>query len=487
MVTATAKALAIDVGTTSVRTALVDTNGAVTHIHQRRLSIATPQPGEVELDAEEIGRVAIELAGHTLRDGGPCDVVGITNQRATTIVFDPLTGIPVGPTLGWQDLRTVIDCLVLQGEGLRLAPNQSATKAKWLVAQSGRASKDLRFATIETWVTWLLTERTVHVTDRSNAGVNGLVALDLNSWDERILALLDLDPAMMPKIVDTMAYHGLATALAGSPPITALIGDQSASLFGQSCVFKGAKITFGTGAMLDMVHREEGPEALSRFESGCFPVVARSHEGCVTWGIEGIVLSAGSCVEWLRDDLGLISHATETELLATSVASCDGVAFVPALSGLGTPHWDFGARGGFFGVTRGTTKAHMVRSVLEGIAHRGADLVDAAQRETGHDLGELRVDGGMTANRFFVQCVANFTGLATTVSSEREATARGAGLMALVSAGHLTLKDVERLWSPAETFTPQISEPERAVLRENWGRMVRRAERTIPELSAVEF
>ena len=481
------KALAIDVGTTSVRTALVDTSGVVTHIHQRRLSVATPQPGEVELDAEEIGRTAIELAEHTLRDGGPCDVVGITNQRATTIVFDPQTGQPVGPALGWQDLRTVIDCLVLQGEGLRLAPNQSATKVKWLVAQSGRASRDLRFATIETWVTWLLTERAVHVTDRSNAGVNGLVALDVDSWDERTLALLDLDSAMMPRIVDTMAHHGLATALPGSPPITALVGDQPASLFGQSCVFMGAKITFGTGAMLDMVHREQGPVSLNRFESGCFPIVARSHQGHLTWGIEGIVLAAGSCIEWLRDDLGLVAHATETETLATSVASCDGVSFVPALSGLGTPQWDFGARGGFFGVTRGTTKAHMVRAVLEGIAHRGADLVEAAQRETGDELGELRVDGGMSANRFFVQCVADFTGLATTVSSEREATARGAGLMALVSAGHLTLEQVEELWSPAETFLPQFGEPERQTLRENWAQTVRRVEKTIPELSAIAF
>jgi glycerol kinase len=481
------KALAIDVGTTSVRTALVDTSGAVTHVHQKRLSIATPQPGEVELDAEEIGRVVIELAGHTLRDGGPCDVVGITNQRATTVVFDPKTGKPVGPALGWQDLRTVIDCLVLQGEGLRLAPNQSATKAKRLVAQSGRASKDLRFATIETWITWLLTERAVHVTDRSNAGVNGLVALDVDSWDQRALSLLDLDVAMMPRIVDTMGHHGLATALAGSPPITALVGDQSASLFGQSCVFEGAKITFGTGAMLDMIHRDEAPESLNRFESGCFPIVARSHEGRVTWGIEGIVLAAGSCIEWLRDDLGLVDHATETEVLATSVASCDGVSFVPALSGLGTPQWDFGARGGFFGVTRGTTKAHLVRAVLEGIAQRGADLVDAAQRETGHVLGELRVDGGMTANRFFVQCVADFTGLPTTVSSEREATARGAALMALVSGGHLTLEQVEQLWSSAETFLPQFGEPERQALREDWAQNVRRVEKTIPELSAVAF
>lgn len=481
------KALAIDVGTSSIRTGLVDEHGDVRHVHQRALSIRTPQPGEVELDALEIGELVLELCGRTLDDGGPCNAVGITNQRATTIVFDPATGLPVGPTLGWQDLRTVIDCLVLQGEGLRLMPNQSATKAKWLVTHSGRDSKDLRFATIETWIAWLLSRGALHITDRSNAGVNGLVSLDVDSWDTQVLGILGLDVAMMPRIVDTIGTHGAALALPGAPMITALVGDQPASLFGQSCIASGAKITFGTGAMLNMVRDDEGPSAMTRFESGCFPIVARSQDGVVTWGIEGIVLAAGSCVEWLRDDLGLITSAVESEALATSVDSCDGVSFVPALSGLGTPQWDFGARGGFFGITRGTTRAHLVRAVLEGIAQRGADLVDAAQRETGTTLDEIRVDGGMTANRFFVQCVADFTGLRVAVSTEREATTRGAGLMALVGAGHLRLEDVERIWSPAEVFTPHLDATRRANLRATWAATTRRVEKTIPELSSIAF
>ena len=481
------KALSIDVGTSSVRTALVNDRGEVTHIHQQSLSVRTPQPGEVELDAVEIAQLVIALASRTLFEGGPCDVVGITNQRATTIVFDPLTNEPVGPALGWQDLRTVIDCLVLQGEGLRLAPNQSATKAKWLVAQSGRRAADLRFATIETWVAWILTQGRAFITDRSNAGVNGMVALDVNSWDERILALLELDLAMMPRIVDTMSTHGLASALPGSPPITALIGDQPASLFGQSCVTHGAKITFGTGAMLDMVCGDARPSAMTRFDSGCFPVVLRSENGVLTWGIEGIVLAAGSCIEWLRDDLGLIDDASRCEALATSVSSSEGVSFVPALSGLGTPLWDFGARGAFFGLTRGSTRAHLVRAMLEGIAQRGADLVEAAEVETGVHLDEVRVDGGMSANHFFVQCLADFTGCRVAVSSEREATARGAGLMALVSAGHLSLDDVELLWSPEEVLRPQLSVDQRVLVRSAWRDTVRRVEKTIPELSSVAF
>jgi glycerol kinase len=480
-------ALAIDIGSTSVRAGIVDDRGVVTHVYQQQLNVRVPNPGEVELDPAEIIRLVLELSTKSLRDFGPCDVVGITNQRATTIVFDPLNGQAVGPAIGWQDLRTVIDCLVLQGNGLRLAPNQSATKAKWLVAQSGRDAKDLRFATIETWVTWHLTDGVAHVTDRSNAAINGLISLDVTNWDARVLSQLDLDSKMMPTIVDTMCNVGPATALLGSPMITALVGDQSASLFGQSCVTHGAKITFGTGAMLDTVRGTEGPTALTRFASGCFPVVAYSYDNVVTWGIEGIVLSAGACIEWLRDDLGLIRESSETDALASSVISSEGVAFVPALSGLGTPQWDFGARGGFFGLTRGSTRAHMVRAVLEGIAHRGADLVDAAQHELGSRLEELRVDGGMSANRFLMQRLADFTGLPISVSNEREATMRGVGLMALVSEGHLTLGDVEKLWSPSEVFVPLVDNDVRVGLRLVWAQTLLRVGKTIPELSAIEF
>ncbi len=480
-------ALAIDIGTSSVRTALVSMSGVVSHVHQRSLTITSPAPGEVELDGAEIGRVVLELAHQTLADGGPCDAVGVTNQRATTLVFDPVSRSPVGPTLGWQDLRTVIDCLVLQASGLRLAPNQSATKAAWLVKASGRPAADLRFATIETWVTWLLTEGHAHVTDRSNAAITGLVTTSVDHWDEPTLDLLGLPGAMMPRIVDTMAAHGAATALPGSPPITALVGDQPASMFGQSVIRSGAKITFGTGAMLNMVRGPQGPSAMIPYDSGCFPIVARSQDGAVTWGLEGIVLAAGSAVDWLVDGLGILDDAVSSEALARSIPSSEGVWFVPALFGLGTPYWDFGARGGFFGLTRGATRAHLVRAVLEGIAHRGADLVDAAERETGASLDELRVDGGMSTNGFLIQCLADVTGRPVAVSTEREATTRGAGLMALVGAGRLSVDDVDALWRPVTVVQPGLDEAARTALRDQWRAMVDRVERTIPELSDISF
>jgi glycerol kinase len=483
------RALAIDVGSTSIRTALVDTQGLVSCVHRAPLRVSTPAPGEVELDPQEIRDTVFALARKTLDEGGPCDAVGITNQRATTIVFDGATGEAVGPALSWQDLRTVINCLVLQGQGIRLAPNQSATKAQWLVEQSRRHAHELRFATIESWITWHLSQGASHVTDQSNAAITGLVGLDATKWDATTLGALGLDVAMMPRIVPTMGthVHAYATALEGSPPITALVGDQSASLFGQCCIARGVKITLGTGAMLDVVGAQRPPASTVPLASGCFPIIARSDDETVTWGLEAISMAAGSCLEWLRDSLGLLSEVDESESLATSIATSDGVWFVPAFSGLGTPKWDFGARGAFFGLTLASSKAHLVRAVLEGIAHRCADLLDAVQQESALAIDEIRVDGGMSANSFLVQCVANFTGVRVAVSSEREATTRGVGLMALVARGHLSVDDVERLWHPRENFIPQLSDVERSQLRTTWLAMVERVERTIPELSTVKF
>jgi glycerol kinase len=481
------RALAVDVGTSSVRTAIVDDAGTVSHLFQRRLTITTPQPGEVELDADEIGAVVLELAARTLASGGAVDVVGVTNQRATTVLFDSVTGRAVGPTLGWQDLRTVFDCLSLQGEGLRLAPNQSATKLRWLLDHAAQDPRHLRFATIETWVAWLLSRGTAHVTDHSNAAITGLVDVDVASWHDATLEVLGIDPIVLPEIVPTMGQLGVAGALAGEPRITALVGDQPASLFGQSCVSRGAKITFGTGAMLNVAGDERAPAAMTRFDSGCFPIVVRSTSENMTWGIEAIALSAGAALDWAVEDLGLVESADASDALARSVPSSDGVIFVPALSGLGTPQWDFGARGAFYGLTLATRRAHLVRAILEGVAHRGADLIDAAVLETGAALDEVRVDGGMTGNDVFLQALADASGRQIAVSPEREATTRGAGLMALVGAGHLGLDDVESLWRPARVLSPVLSEDERHARRAAWSNALARAAGTIPALSEIRF
>lgn len=482
------KTLVIDVGTTSVRAAIVDQAGRVSAVHQQPLTIATPNPGEVELDALEIATKALDCARATLAEAGPADFVGIANQRATTIMFDATTKLPIGPALGWQDLRTVIDCLMLQPEGVRVAPNQLATKAKWLFEAAGKPAGDIRFATIESWLTFILTDGAHHVSDHSNVGLSGLINLDMATYDQHALRVLGIREEMLPTIVPTAGAIGAASVLPGAPLITALIGDQPSSLFGQNCVRPGqTKITFGTGAMLDQVRGSDGPGTMSRYPSGCFPTPTFSNASGIEWGIEGIMLSAGTCIEWLKEDLGLISSPAETETLARSIASTDGVTFVPALVGLGTPQWDFGARGAFFGLTRGSTKAHLVRAVLDGIVHNSVDLIDAAVAETGYPIETVRVDGGMTANSYLVQTLADASGRTIEVSGEREATTRGAGLMALVASETITLDDVANMWSPSQTVTPQLDDAFRVAAREQWADSVRRAEKTIPGLSGVSF
>ncbi|HQU26441.1 MAG TPA: FGGY-family carbohydrate kinase [Acidimicrobiales bacterium] len=478
------RALAIDVGSTSVRTALVDERGRLSHVARAPLPVRTPQPGEVELDGAALAAVTLETARATLAEGGGCDAVGITNQRATTLLFDPADGTVLGPALSWQDLRTVVDCLVLQGEGLRLAPNQSATKARWLLEHAPRPRGDWRAATIETWVAWNLSGGEVLVADRTNASVTGLARVDLADWDEAVLERLGLGRSLFATLVDSLGEVGRARALPGAPPITALIGDQPASLFGQGCVRAGAKLTLGTGAIADAHGLGHAPDSALRRPSGCYPTALLSAGGEVTWGLEGIVLSAGSCVDWLVE-LGLVGSPAEADARAADATS-GGVAFVPALAGLGTPWWDFGARGAFVGLTRGTSRDQLVRAVLEGVAQRGADLVEALGRE-GVALEQLRVDGGVSASATVVRALADLTGVPVGVSAEREATARGVGLLALVGAGLLDLDDLEDAGAPEVMVEPRVGDDERHERRARWRAAVEVAKGSIPELSSIAF
>ena len=327
----TESALVVDVGTSSVRSSLVDPDGTVRATRQVAVLPSTPEPGTVEVDAQAIAAGVLETASSVLDDERVA-CVGITNQRATTVVWDAATGRPIGPAIGWQDLRTVVDCLVLQGEGVRVAPNVSATKLRWLVQHAPPelvASGTLRFGTIDSWVAHVLSGGGLHVTDATNAGVTGLVDTDAAGWDQGVLSALGLDASLLPEIVDTCGELGEASALRGAPPICAIVGDQQASLAGQGCVDPGqGKLTFGSGGMLDQVLAER-PTFRSRGSSGCFPIVARQCGGVRTWGLEAVILTAGTCVEWLRDDLGLIGSAAETDALAGSVDDAGGVCVHP--------------------------------------------------------------------------------------------------------------------------------------------------------------
>ena len=482
--------LVVDVGTSGLRAAVVRPDATVTAVHHAAFAPSTPFPGMVEFDAAAMAAAVLRVAHAALAEGGPVGAVGITNQRASTIVWDRDTGRPVGPGLGWQDLRTVFDCMTVAGEhGVRLAPNQSATKLAWLLANSGDlAGRNLAFGTVDTWVAWTLSNGELHVTDRTNAGLTGLMDGDAGAWDERVVDLMKATPAMLPTLVDSSGEIGRATALPGAPVIAALAGDQQASLVGQGCVRPGlAKITFGTGGMLDVCVGTERPANRTRGPQGTFPIVAWTRGGAVTWGVEAIMLSAGSNVEWLVEDLGILTDAAQSHAVAASCADTGGVVYVPALLGLGTPHWDYGARGTLLGVTRGTGRPHLVRAVLEGIAHRGADLVEAAEADAGITIATVRLDGGMSANPTFVQAVADATGRPVEVAPVAEATTLGAGFLAGLAVGTWAgLDDVAAAWRPSAAVEPARS-AERAADRARWAEAVTRSTRWIPELSAIDF
>lgn len=479
--------LVIDVGTSGVRAAVLHDDGSITGLTHRPLPPSSPAPGLVEFDANAMWKAVLDVATAATA-GAPVDAVGITNQRASTIAWRRSTGEPIAPGIGWQDLRTVGECIMLRStHGIAVAPNQSATKIAWLSTHHGTGlGADLAVGTVDSWLVWKLTGGAAHVTDHTNAAVTGLVTADALSWDDTVLDALGIDRSWMPEIVPSRGIVAAATALPGSPPIAALAGDQQASLIGQGCIVPGrAKITFGTGGMLDLFVGERTPRSAGRTGSGTFPIVAHSWNGGVAYGTEAIMLSAGTCVEWLVDSLGVIGDASESDEVAASVPTSDGAVFVPALLGLGTPHWDYGARGSLFGVTRGTTRAHLVRAVLEGVAHRGVDLLEAAEADSGISVPEIRIDGGMSRNQTFVRALADAAGRPVVVSPVTEATTLGAGYLAGVAVGQWPTLEAATATISGATIVPPLGEP--GISRPQWVEAVSRSRAWIPDLSALDF
>lgn len=478
------KLLVIDVGTSGVRAGIVSPERGVAHNHHREVLPSSPAPGLVEFDAAVMAAAVLEVAGAAVAEVGGVDAVGIANQRGSTVVWDRATGEAVGPALGWQDLRTVIDCLTLAGQGLHLAPNLAATKAAHLLdAADPNRERDLCVGTVDSWVAWTLSGGDLHVTDATNAALYGLRTQDQVAWDQPALDALRIEERHLPEVVDSIGVVGEARAIEGSPPIAGILGDQQASLLGQGCVRTGqAKITFGTGGMLDLCLDERPPYA-TRGSGGTFPIVTRSRDGARRWGLEAVMLAAGTNVEWLRDDLAIIDDAADSHAVASACATSDGVAYVPALLGLGTPTWDYGARGALLGLTRGSGRPQIVRAVLEGVAQRAADLVAAAERDGGLTIAALRVDGGMTANPTFIQALADATARPVEVSAEREATTLGAAYAAGLATGAWDGEDaIAETWSPTT-----VVEPAGSFDRERWADTLRRAERWFPDLSAISF
>jgi glycerol kinase len=491
----------VDVGTSGVRAAVVRPDASVEHAHYAPVLPDSPAPGLVEFDATVMADAVLAVAKSALRDAGPVEAVGIANQRASTIVWERATGTPVAPGIGWQDLRTVVTCLVLQADGIRLAPNASATKLMAILDavdpdRTRAEAGELCFGTVDTWVAWILSggaaagADALHITDATNAAVTGLIDPSTVEWDQSLLERLRIPAAMLPRIVDSSGAVGTCHALAGAPPICGIAGDQQASLIGQGCTLPGlAKATFGTGGMLDQcTGLGQPPIRAGQGAHGTFPIVAYRVGGNVTWGIEAVMLSAGSCVEWLRDDLGILTSAAESASIAGECDTAGDVWFVPALLGLGTPVWDFGARGTIVGLTRGSGRPELVRAVLEGVAHRGADLVEAAEADSGLPISTLRVDGGMSDNEVFITALADAIGRPVEISPVLEATTLGAGLLAGLAIGaYGSQDDIAETFSPRRIVEPRTDDAARLHSRERWLAARSKAEATIPELSGISF
>jgi glycerol kinase len=487
--------LALDQGTSGSTALLVDRDGRVRARGYAELPQYYPQPGWVEHDPEEIWTTTVTAARAALATAGAsgADVaaIGITNQRETTIVWDRATGRPVHRAIVWQCRRTAPLCdalkaagreaVVRQRTGLVLDAYFSGTKIRWLldaVPDATRRAEDgaLAFGTVDAWLVWKLTGGRVHATDVTNASRTLCLNLDTVDWDDDMLKTLGVPRAMLPRLVASSGVAGETADLGWLPagvPIAGIAGDQHAALFGQACYARGsAKNTYGTGCFL-LLNTGTSPV---RSRAGLLTTLAWKIGGTTTYALEGSVFIAGAAIQWLRDGLGLIERAAESEALATAVPDTGGVYFVPAFVGLGAPYWDMYARGTIVGLTRGTTHAHLVRAALEAIAYQSRDVLEAMTSDAGVAVDALRVDGGATANDFLCQFQADVIGVPVLRPTVIETTALGAAYLAGLGAGLWpSLDALVARWSVERTFTPSMDRTRREALYEGWKRAVDRA------------
>lgn len=485
--------MALDQGTTSSRCILFDHSGAVCSVSQKEFPQIYPKPGWVEHDPMEIWSSQISVAAEAMSKIGanPEEIaaIGITNQRETTIVWEKATGKPVYNAIVWQCRRTapMIDRLTREGfsESLRektgLVPDAyfSATKLAWILdnvpGARARAEKgELLFGTVDTWLIWNLTNRRVHVTDYTNASRTMLFDIQRLCWDQEILAKLDIPAVMLPEVKPSSCIYGYTQAcmLGEGIPIAGAAGDQQAALFGQCCFERGSvKNTYGTGCFLLM---NTGCNAV-RSRNGLLTTIAASLEGePVQYALEGSVFVAGAAIQWLRDELQILRNAGESENYCSSVPDTNGVYVVPAFTGLGAPYWDPYARGTIVGLTRGASRAHLVRATVESLAYQVADVLEAMEEDAGADFASLKVDGGACANNFLMQFQADILDAAVQRPSCIETTALGAAYLAGIAAGYWKNRDeICANWQLEREFAPQMDETVRQKLKKGWKKAVR--------------
>ena len=475
--------LAIDQGTTGTTCLVFDREGAIRGRAYSEFEQHFPEPGWVEHDAAEIWevtrRVAAEAIGAAGVRGEELLGIGITNQRETVVAWDPDTGEPVHRALVWQDRRTAARCdelkaagheaLVRERTGLVIDPYFSGTKIEWLL-RNAEGIEGAVFGTIDSWLTFKLTGR--HVTDYSNASRTLLFDIRGLRWDPDLCELLGVDPARLPEPVPSAQVYGRTGELGGDVPVAGIAGDQQAALFGQACHSAGtAKNTYGTGSFLLLNTGAQAPDP----GEGLLTTVAWGLEGETVYALEASVFITGAAVQWLRDGLGIIAAAADTEELAGSLEGNDGVYFVPALTGLGSPHWDPYARGTIVGLTRGTGRAHLARAALESIAYQTVDAVRAQEAASGERLDSLKADGGAVQNRWLMQFQADVLGVPVIVPEIAETTALGAAYLAGIATGVWELDQVAAMWREGARYEPRMGEDERETLLAEWRRAVERA------------
>ena len=485
--------IALDQGTTSTRAVLFDKSGAIVSSYGREIEQFYPAPGLVEHDAEELFfsslravQRAMELAGASASD---IAALGITNQRETTIVWEKKTGRPVCNAIVWQCRRTADRCRQLEELGLTgtirkktgLIPDPyfSATKLEWILknvpgARQRAERGELLFGTVDTWLVWRLTGGTVFATDYTNASRTMLFNIHTLEWDDELLELFGVPRCMLPEVLPCGGDFGVTEHgfFGGGIPIRGVAGDQQAALFGHLCLNEGeAKNTYGTGCFLLM---NAGKRACT--ESGLLTTLAACVDGRPNYALEGSVFIGGAAVQWLRDGLGLISSAAETEELAERVKDSAGMYFVPAFNGLGAPYWDGSACGILSGITRGAKKEHIVRAVLEGMAYRVNDVLRAMEAASGVTLSRLAVDGGASANNFLMGFQADISGCEVVRPANTEVTSLGAAYIAGLSSGFWkNLDEVRGNVKVDRVFFPEMSEEQRESLLEGWRRAVKKS------------
>ena len=485
--------LALDQGTSSSRAIVFDRHGKTMAVSQKEFTQIFPKPGWVEHNPMEIWSSQASVIAEAITsidiNGLNIAAIGITNQRETTIVWDAETGTPVYNAIVWQDRRTSEYCdslkrdgradLIRSKTGLIIDAYFSATKVRWILenvpgARQKAEEGKLRFGTVDTWLIWMLTRGEVHVTDVSNASRTMLFNIHTLQWDKELLELFDIPESMMPQVKSSSEVYGYTktTLFAHEVPIAGIAGDQQAALFGQMCTEPGSvKNTYGTGCFL-LMNSGERPIMSS---NNLLTTIAWKIGDTVNYALEGSIFVAGSVVQWLRDGLGIIKSSSEVEELAASVPDNGGVYYVPALTGLGAPHWDQYAKGSIYGISRGTTAAHIARAALEGIAFQTMDIVNAMQKDAGVTLKELKVDGGASRNNLLMQFQADILNTSVIRPTVTETTALGAAYLAGLAVGYWeSLDHIKSQWGVDTEFKPSAPQETVEALKEGWADAIRR-------------